>query len=132
MSHVLIVDAMAFHKGTMWDQMWKQYVGTVNYGTAVLEPPEQLATEALVLMISSLTGHFKHPVAYVFQDKCTTSVQAQIIKDCISLLHEVGMKVCAFVFDGCYTNQTTAKILVCKMHVSRILANPFPKSHKLL
>ena len=53
---VLIVDAMALHKGTMWDQKLKQYVGTVNYGPAVPEPPEQLATEALVLMISSVTS----------------------------------------------------------------------------
>ena len=29
---VLIVDAMALHKGIMWDQKAKQYVGTVNYG----------------------------------------------------------------------------------------------------
>ena len=117
---VLIVDAMALHKGTMWDQKFKQYVGTVNYGTAVPEPPEQLATKALVFMISSLTGHFKHPVAYVFQDKCTPPVQAQVIKDCISLLHEAWMNVHSLVFDGYYTNQSTAKLLGCMMKVSAI------------
>ena len=92
----------------------------VNYGTAVPEPPDELATEALVFMISSLTGHFKHPVAYVLQDKCTASVQAQLIQDCIGLLHDAGINVLALVFDGCYTNQSTAKLLGCKMKVSEI------------
>ena len=131
---VLIVDAMALHKDTMCDQKVKQYVGTVNYGPAVPEPPEQLATEALVLMISSLTGHFKHPVAYVLQDKCTVSVQAQIIKDCISFIHEAGMNVCALVFDGCYTNQSTAKLLGYKMKVSDIqpwFPHPQMKNEKI-
>ena len=117
---VLIVDAMALHKGTFWDQKTKQYVGTVNYGTAIPEPPEDLATEALVFMISSLTGHFKHPIAYVLQDKCAAAVQAQLIKDCISLLHEAGINVLAVVFDGCYTNQSTAKLLGCKMKIADI------------
>ena len=99
--------------------------------SSVVEINHQCPNEALVLMISSLTGHFKHPVAYVFKDKYTTSVQAQIIKDCISLLHETGMNVCALVFEGCYTSQSTAKLLGCKMHVSWILANLFPKSNKL-
>ena len=52
---VLIVEGMALYKGTMWDQKLKQYIGTVNYGAAVVEPPEQLAARVLVLMISSLT-----------------------------------------------------------------------------
>ena len=77
---VLIVDTMALHKGTFWDQKTKQYVGTVSYGTALPEPPEDLATEALVFMISSLTGHFKHPIAYILQDNCTVAVQGPIGK----------------------------------------------------
>ena len=48
--------------------------------TAIPEPPEDLATEALVFMISSLMGHFKHPIAYVLQDKCDAAVQGTIDK----------------------------------------------------
>ena len=117
---VLIVDAMALHKGTMWDPKTRQYVGTVDYGTALPEVPDSLATEALVFMVSGMSGHFKHPIAYVFQDKCTAAVQAQLIKDCISLLHEEGLNVLAVVFDGCPTNQSTAVNLGSKMKVSEI------------
>ena len=56
----LIVDAMALHKMTVWDDVSKCYVGLVDYGTAMPEPglvdygtampkPETAeATEALV------------------------------------------------------------------------------------
>ena len=116
----LIVDAMALHKGIIWDPKTKQYVGTVDYGTALPEVTESFATEALVFMVSGLSGHFKHPIAYVLQDKCSATVQAQLIKDCIGLLHEQGLNVLAVVFDGCYTNQSTAKLLGYKMNVSNL------------
>ena len=115
---------MALLKGTIWDPKTKQYVGTVDYGTAVPEPLDELATKALVFMISSLTGHFKDPITYVLQDKCTASVQAQLIRDCIGILHDAGINVLALVFDGCYTNQSSAKLLCCKMKVSEIPHTP--------
>ena len=68
------------------------------------EVTEDLATEALVFMISGISGHFKHPIAYVLQDKCSSAVQAQLIKDYICLLFKEGINVVAVVFDGCYTN----------------------------
>ena len=117
---VLIVDTTALHKGVTWDPKTKRYTGTVDYGTAMPEVTEDLATEALVFMISGLSGHFKHPIAYVLQDKCSSAVQAQLIKDCICLLFKEGINVVAVVFDGCYTNQSTATKLGCKMNVSEL------------
>ena len=116
----LIVDAMALHKGTVWDPKTKQYIGMVDYGTAVPEVTDSYATEALVFMVSGLSGHFKHPIAYVLQDKCSSAVQAQLIKDCVGLLYEQGLNVVAVIFDGCYTNQSTAKLLGCIMKVSEV------------
>ena len=117
---VLVVDAMALHKSAIWDPVAQQYVGSVNYGTAIPEPPEDLATEALVFMVVGITGHFKHPIAYFLQNKCTAPVQGQLIKDGISLLHGAGLNVLAVVFDGCPTNQSIAKVLGCQMKVSHI------------
>ena len=76
---VLIVDAMALHKGSTWDPKSKSYAGLVDYGTAKPEVEENLATEALVFMVAGVTGHWKHPVAYFLQDKCSANVQAQLI-----------------------------------------------------
>ena len=43
---------MAIHKGTWWDAKRKTYVGQVDYGTALIEAEEDLATEVLVLLVS--------------------------------------------------------------------------------
>ena len=76
------------------------------------------ATEAFVFMVVHLTGHWKHPIAYVLQGKCSADVQMQLIKDCTVLLYDEDMLVCAVVFNGTFTNQCTAITLGCKMTVS--------------
>ena len=91
---VLIVDAMAIHKDTKWDPKTKWFVGTVDYGMAMPEVMESLATEALVFMIAGLTGHFKHPVAYVLQDKCSAAMQSQLRKDWIGTFIPRRPKCC--------------------------------------
>ena len=79
---------------------------------------DDLATEALVFMISGVTGHWKHPIGYFLQNKMSASVQAQLIKDCIGLLCAEKLNVVALVFDGSFTNQSTVVKLGCKMSVS--------------
>ena len=103
-----------------WDPKSKSYVGFVDYELAVPEPSDTLATEALVFLAVGIQGHWKHPIAYVFQDHCSAIVQAQLIKDCISLLHTEGLQVHAVVIDGTYTNQCTAECLGCKLQVTNL------------
>ena len=45
-------------------------------------------------------------------------VQAQLIRDCISLPHDEGLCVHSLIFDGTYTNQYTAKQLGCRLTVN--------------
>ena len=72
--------------------------GTVGLGTAVQEPAQSLAMEALVFMIVGMTGYWKHPTQYALQDKCPTNIQVYLIKDCIELTHTEGLNVLAVVF----------------------------------
>ena len=77
----------------------------MNYGTAVPEACENPATGALVLLAVGLRGFWKHPIAYVLQDKYSAKVQDQLISDCISLLHAEGINVHGVMFDGAFTSQ---------------------------
>ena len=97
---VLIGYAMELYKGTWWDQKQRCYIGRDDYGIALLKDGDNLATEALVFMIGGVTDHWKHPKGYFLQNKISTSVQAQLIKDCIGLLHHKDLFVTALVFDG--------------------------------
>ena len=58
------------------------------------EADDDLATEALVFMISGVSGH---PIGYFLQNKMSASVQAQLIKDCIGLLSAEKLNVVALV-----------------------------------
>ena len=55
-----------------------------------------------------------------YRTKFLADVQAQLIKDCIGLLHTSGLRVVALVFDGTFGNQSTAVQLGCDMDVSNI------------
>ena len=123
---VLMLDAMAIHKGTWWDPKQKCYVGHVDYGTGIPEADDDLATEALVFMISGVTGHWKHPIAYFLQNKISASVQAQLIKDCIGLLSSNGLNAMALVLDGSFANRSSVVHLGCKMKDPQDIQTWFP------
>ena len=53
---------MALHKSTIWDPKTKQHVGTVDYESAVPQPADNLAMEALVFRIVGMTRQWKHPI----------------------------------------------------------------------
>ena len=71
-------------------------------------------------MIGGVTGHWKHPIDYFLQNKISVSVQAQLIKDCIGLLHHEDLFVTTLVFDRTFGNQSTATQLGCIMDLSNI------------
>ena len=82
------------------------------------EAEDELATEALVFMISSILGHWKHPIAYFLQNKISAAVLTQLIQDCTGLLHAEHLNVLALVFNGTFGNQSTAVQHGCKMSMS--------------
>jgi hypothetical protein len=118
----LIIDAMAIRKEKIWNRHQHIFEGYVDYGTACPEEKNIMAKEALVFMLAGSNRHWKHPIGYFFVDHPTGQVQAQLIKDCIQLVASEGMKVNSIIFDGCYANQTTARILGANLAVP----NPEP------
>ena len=114
---VLIIDSMKSCSETIWVPKAQTFVGHIDHGNEIQECAYGEATEALVFMVVGMTGNWKHPIAYVLQDKCTPPVHAQLIKNCIGVLNFEGFQVLAVVFDGTYTNQGTAKKLGSVMKV---------------
>ena len=111
---------MELHQGIWWDQKKKWHTGRVDYVTALSEAGDNLTTKALVFMIGGVTGHWKHHIGYFLQNKIFASIQAQLIKDCIGLLHHEDLLVTALVFDGAFGKQSTATQLDCKKDLSNI------------
>ena len=72
---------MAIRKGTWFDPKKGTYVGQVDYGGALLEEEDMLATEVLVFLLCGVSGHWKHPVAYFLQMKNSAEVLAHLTKE---------------------------------------------------
>ena len=88
--------------------------------TALIEQDDNLATEALVFLLSGVSGHWKFPVAYFLQHKNSGQVLARLIKDCLKLLYTQGLHTVAIVFDGTNANKCTATYLGCDMSTDNV------------
>ena len=110
----LIIDAMSIRKQTIWDPKKDRYAGFVDYGSAIPENPETLASEALVFLLVGTRSHWKCPIGYFLTDKMSAVVQAQLIKMALEMAAEAGLKVWSITADGTSVNLSTFKQLGCK------------------
>jgi len=94
----LIFDAMSIKKQISWDERLGKFVGYCDYGNAFeLEGSETPATEALVFMLTSINGKWKLPIGYVFQNKITASIQAELIKSTLTHAHNAGLTMINYI-----------------------------------
>ena len=94
----LMVDEMAIKKHIEWDG--KRFVGYVDIGTGVDNDTAPVATEALVFLVVSLKGHWKVPVGYFFIEGLFGDERANLIKQCLLKLHDVGVRIPTVTCDG--------------------------------
>ncbi|CAB3987619.1 DNA transposase THAP9, partial [Paramuricea clavata] len=105
----LMLDEMAIRKHVEWDG--KQFRGYVDLGTGINDDSLPEATEALVFMAVSVNSGWKVPCGYFLVNGITGEQKANLTKECITKLHEVGVKVVSFTCDGPTSHQTRLKLL---------------------
>ena len=111
----LIIDEMSIKEETKWDPKDQKFVGTVDYGNRKAEDPDNIATNALVIMIGSLKKPLSIPLGYFVTHKLNSDVLCQLIKESIKMLHEVGGHVHAVIFDDASKNFGMAEKLGCNI-----------------
>jgi hypothetical protein len=105
----LMLDEMAIRKHVEWDG--KQFRGYVDLGTGINDDSLPEATEALVFMAVSVNSGWKVPCGYFLVKGLTGEEKANLTKECITKLHEVGVKVVYFTCDGPTSHQAMLKLL---------------------
>ncbi|KAL4112116.1 hypothetical protein QTP88_015964 [Uroleucon formosanum] len=85
----------------------------VHYLKIVNSENSELATEALVLMIVSLTRQFKCPIGFFYVNKINSNVLSTLISTAIIKLKEVGIQVWNVTCDGAPSNLQSFKKLGC-------------------
>ncbi|CAB3985600.1 Hypothetical predicted protein [Paramuricea clavata] len=68
------------------------------------------ATDALVFMAVSVNSGWKVPCRYFLVKDLTGEEKANLTKECITKLHEVGVKVVSFMCDGPTSHQAMLKL----------------------
>lgn len=109
----LLLDGMAIRKQIIYDQAKSKYIGFVDYGNLVPENSEAYASEALVFMLVGLKSKWKCPVGYFLIDKCNADNQTSLIKTCLSLAADNGLRISSVTCDGTSTNISSLKNLGC-------------------
>eukprot|EP00795_Rhopilema_esculentum_P017191 gene17191-8732_t len=96
----LLIDGMSIRKQVTYDQLKSKYSGFVDYGNIIPENSENLASEALVFMLTGLKSHWKCPVGYFLTDKLNAESQASLIKTGLSLAADHGFRVWSITCDA--------------------------------
>ena len=117
---LLMLDEMSIRKHVQWDG--KKYRGFVDLGTNIDDDSLPEATEALVFMAVSVNSHWKVPCGYFLVNGLTGIEKANLTKDCLAKLHEVGVKVVSFTCDGPTTHQAMLKLLGARLSADNMQA----------
>ena len=119
----LMMDEVAIRKQLDYDRSRDKFVGYVDLGVELDDTASlPLANEALVFLIVCLTDSWKMPVAYFLIAGLHGIERANLIKLCVTKLHDVGVDVVSLTFDGCSANCSAAQ----QLGVSFDVSNPQP------
>ena len=69
-------------------------------GTTVDDDTNPVATEALVFMVVALNSNWKIPVGYFLISGLSGAERANLVKQCLMKLHDVGVRVVSLTCDG--------------------------------
>ena len=130
----LMLDEMSIRKHVQWDGKAGKYRGFVDLGTKIDDDSLPEATEALVFMAVSVNSNWKVPCGYFLVNGLTGEEKANLTKDCLTKLHEVGVNVVSFTCDGPTTHQAMLKKLGVQLSVENMQAyflHPCDKGKKI-
>ena len=112
---VILVDEMSIRKDTRWDSKKMKFVGTVDYSYIKGEKIDNIATNALFILVSGLKKPWYTPIAYFLTNSVSAAVLCQIIQESIKMVCETGANVQVIVFDGAPKNVGMANKLGCQI-----------------
>ena len=116
----LMLDEVSIRKHVEWDG--KQFRGYVDLGTGINDDSLPKATDALVFMAVAVNSNWKIPCGYFLVDGLTGQEKANLTKECIIKLHEVGVKVVSFTCDGPSSHQSMLKLLGAQLLLGSLQA----------
>lgn len=127
----LVMDEIAIRKHVEWDG--KRCYGYIDMGTELDNDTDSLpvAREALTFMIVSVNDSWKLPVGYFLTAGLGAREKGNLVEQCLTMLHSVGVTVISLTCDGASTNLSMIKNLGCTFEFDTVeSAFPHPVTKK--
>lgn len=109
----LIMDEMSIRKHVEWNGT--KNIGYVDLGTDIESDALPVAKEALVFLLVGLNMRWKIPIAYFLLNGLAAAEKANLVKGCLKMVYDCGVKIVSFTFDGTSTNLLVGSILGAKL-----------------
>lgn len=119
----LLFDEMGIRKHVQYVN--GQMLGFENIPDIELSNAE-IASEALVFMVSTINDKIRLPVAYYFvTKKMDAATKMALLKDIIKQLLDIGIELACITFDGLRTNPSMCRLLGADLDVYSETFDPF-------
>ena len=112
----------------IYDKITCKYAGFIDYRNLSVENGEEYASEVLVFMLTGLKTYWRCPVDYCLTNKCNSEIQTSLLKNCLSLAADYGLRVLSVTCDETSTNLTMLILLGCKFTNSFETIPPLPST----
>ncbi|KFZ67821.1 DNA transposase THAP9, partial [Podiceps cristatus] len=117
----LMVQDVSLQKQQEWDPQTQRLTGFVDLGAGVLDADEApLASEAIILMAVGITSRWRAPLGYFFVNSATGQLLAQLLRQTINKLNNIGVTVLAVTSGATACGAETARALGIRIDPERI------------
>ncbi|NXF49461.1 THAP9 transposase, partial [Oceanites oceanicus] len=117
----LMVQDMPLQKQQEWDPQTQRLIGFVDLGAGVLDADEApLASEAIILMAVGISSPWTAPLGYFFVNSTTGHLLAQLLRQTINKLNNIGITVLAVTSGTTARGAETARALGIRIDPERI------------
>ncbi|NXU31087.1 THAP9 transposase, partial [Thalassarche chlororhynchos] len=117
----LMVQDMSLQKQQEWDPQTQRLIGFVDLGAGVLDADEApLASEAIILMAVGISSPWTAPLGYFFVNSTTGHLLAQLLRQTINKLNNIGITVLAVTSGATARGAETARALGIRIDPERI------------
>ncbi|NWV83520.1 THAP9 transposase, partial [Dasyornis broadbenti] len=117
----VLVQDMSLQKQQEWDPQTKQLTGFVDLGAGILDADEApLASEAIILMAIGIASPWTAPLGYFFVNSTSGHFLAQLLRQAINKLNNIGIVVLAVTSGASARGAETARALGIRIDPKRI------------
>ncbi|KYN09176.1 THAP domain-containing protein 9 [Trachymyrmex cornetzi] len=114
----LTIDEMSIHRDENWNG--EKYVGFVDIGTDIDTDELPPAKYALVFLVTCINEHYKIPIVYYLLHSMTGAERANLLKQCLVVLHEANVHVISVTVDGAASNISMLNNMGCNLSITNL------------